>query len=131
MYKVIPDTNFLIYSFKHCINFEHELRSVLDVNYKLCMLKCVVDELEKLKMEFKGKEKLSVNLAIKFAKNHEIIEYNTGKYADDIILNYSKENKSVIICTNDKKLKRDVMDHGIPIVLIKQKTHFEFQGYLI
>jgi len=130
MYKVIPDTNFLIYSFKHGVNFEYELKSALDVGYKIFIMKCVIDELEKLKTELKGKEKLSTNLALKFAKNFEIIDYNIGNYADEIILNFSKENKDIIICTNDKKLKKDLIDNGTPIILVKQQNHFEMQGYI-
>jgi hypothetical protein len=47
-----------------------------------------------------------------------------------MIINYSKEYKDVIICTNDKKLKKDLIDIGTPIILVKQHNHFELQGYL-
>ncbi|AEK20363.1 PIN domain-containing protein [Methanococcus maripaludis] len=130
MYRVIPDTNFLIYAFKQGINFEYELNSAIDSGYKICIMDCVLKELEKLKLEFKGKEKLSANIALKYAKKFEIIEYSNGKYADEMIINYSKEYKDVIICTNDKKLKKDLIDIGTPIILVKQHNHFELQGYL-
>lgn len=125
---VIPDTNFLIYLFKHRINFDYELSRVLSSCYEVVILECIVEELKKLKKELKGSEKLSANLALKLIGRYRISDYDVGSYADEKIMNYTKENENVVVCTNDKNLKRKLLDAGIPVIIIKQKNHFELQG---
>lgn len=125
---VIPDTNFLIYLFKHRINFDYELSGVLNSSYEVVILECIVEELKKLKKELKGSEKLSANLALKLIERYRISDYDVGSYADEKIMNYAMENENVVVCTNDKNLKRKLLEAGIPIIIIKQKNHFELQG---
>ncbi|MDK2790178.1 MAG: uncharacterized protein PWP15_685 [Methanothermococcus sp.] len=125
---VIPDTNFLIYLFKHRINFDYELSRVLNSSYEVVILECIVEELKKLKKELKGSEKLSANLALKLIERYRISDYDVGSYADEKIMNYAMENENVVVCTNDKNLKRKLLEAGIPIIIIKQKNHFELQG---
>ncbi len=140
--KVILDTNFLIYSIKHNINIDYELQRILNVNYEIIILKCVLDELEKLKHTLKGKDKLSINILLSIINkninnNYNIVDYSNGKYADEIIINYTlenknknKENNKIVICTNDKALKNKLGNLGIPIVVVKQKNYYELLGKL-
>ena len=131
MIIVIPDTNFLIYAIKHNINIDYELDRILN-NYEIVILNCVMEELEKLKTQLKGKEKFSINLLLSLIKRYKTEDYNIGKYADEIIINYAKYQKDkgnkIVVCTNDKDLKRRLIDMGIPIIVVKQKNYFELQG---
>jgi rRNA-processing protein FCF1 len=130
--KVIFDTNFLIYAIKHKINIDYELNRVLTANYEIIILKCVIGELEKLKTQLKGKEKFSINILLSLIKKYKTEEYDDGKYADDIIVNYVNEQKNrnnmVVVCTNDKELKNRLGSMGAPIIIVKQKNYFELQG---
>ncbi|AEF95619.1 PIN domain-containing protein [Methanotorris igneus] len=130
MYLVVPDTNFLIYAFKHKINFDYELERALNAKYRVVILKCIYDELQKLQRELKGKEKLSVSLALKMIEKYGIIDYNKGTYTDEIIINFAKENKNVIVCTNDKELKNKLIDLNIPIIFVRQKNYFDVIGLI-
>ena len=130
MYLVVPDTNFLIYAFKHRINFDYELERALNAKYKIVILKCIHDELQKLKKELSGKEKLSVSLALKMIEKYEIIDYSKGTYTDEMIINFAKENKNVIVCTNDKELKNKLIELNIPIIFIRQKNYFDVIGLI-
>ncbi|MCS3922367.1 rRNA-processing protein FCF1 [Methanococcus voltae PS] len=129
-YSILLDTNFLIYSFKQGINITYELERVIPVNGEIIILKCVIDELNKLKKELKGKEKLAINLALKLVSRYKIVDYYEGKYADEMIVNYIKNHENCIVGTNDKILKKSIMDLGVPIILIKQQKYYELQGYL-
>ncbi|ABR56293.1 Nucleotide binding protein PINc [Methanococcus aeolicus Nankai-3] len=130
--KVIFDTNFLIYAIKHKINIDYELNRVLTTNYEIIILKCIVEELEKLKTQLKGKEKFSINILLSLIKKYNEEEYSNGKYADDIIVNYVEEqkekNNKIVVCTNDKELKNKLGNLGAPIIIVKQKNYFELQG---
>ena len=131
MIIVIPDTNFLIYTIKHKINMDYELDRILN-NYEIVILNCVMDELEKLKTQLKGKEKFSINLLLSLIKRYKTEDYKIGKYADEIIINYAKYQKDngnkIVVCTNDKDLKKRLINMGIPIIVVKQKNYFELQG---
>ncbi|WP_292460877.1 PIN domain-containing protein [Methanothermococcus sp.] len=126
----IPDTNFLIYAIKHNINIDYEFSRILN-NYEVVILNCIKEELEKLKTQLKGKEKFSINILLSLIKKYKTEDYNNGKYADEIILNYAKyqknNNNKIVVCTNDKDLKRKLVDMGIPIIVVKQRNYFELQ----
>jgi len=131
---VVPDTNFLIYSVKHGINIDYELDRLFNI-YKVIILKCVREELEKLRERLKGKDRYSVLLLLSLIRTYEEERENIpGKYTDEIILNYAlkcrEEEKKVVVCTNDKELKGKLLDIGIPVVVVKQKKYFELQGYI-
>ena len=89
IYKIVPDTNFLIYVFKHKINFDYEIERALNAKFEIVILSPIKEELEKLLKsgDLKGKEKLAVNLALAKIKNYKLI--NCSGYADDAILNYA------------------------------------------
>jgi len=131
---VVPDTNFLIYSIKHGINIDYELDRLFN-RYKIVILKCVREELEKLRERLRGKERYSVSLLLSLIRRYEEENENVpGRYTDEIILNYAlkcmEEGKKVVVCTNDKELKGKLLEMGIPVVIVKQKKYFELQGYI-
>ena len=131
IYKIVPDTNFLIYVFKHKINFDYEIERALNAKFKIIILSPVKEELERLLKsgDLKGKEKLAVNLALAKIKNYKLIDYNAN-YADEAILNYAKENKNVIVATNDKELKEKLIENNIPVMVVRQKKYFEVFGMI-
>ncbi|XRO76077.1 PIN domain-containing protein [Methanocaldococcus sp. 28A] len=128
MYKIVPDTNFLIYVFKHKINFDYEIERAINSKFEIVILSPVKEELEKLlrSRDLKGKEKLAINLALAKIKNYKLINYEG--YADEAILNYAKENENVIVATNDKELKEKLMENNIPVMVVRQKKYFEVFG---
>jgi len=134
MILVVPDTNFLIYGVKHGINIDYELDRLFNC-YKVVILRCVREELEKLRSRLKGKERYSVSLLLSLIRRYEEEDEDVpGKYADEIIVNYAlkcrERGKKVVVCTNDKELKGRLLEMGIPVVVVKQKKYFELQGYL-
>jgi len=131
IYKIVPDTNFLIYVFKHKINFDYEIERAINSNFEIVILSPVKEELEKLLRsgDLKGNEKLAINLALAKIRNYKLVDYNAN-YADEAILNYAKENKNVIVATNDKELKEKLMENNIPVIVVRQKKYFEVFGML-
>jgi len=131
---VVPDTNFLVYGVKHGINIDYQLDRLFNC-YKVVILKCVREELEKLKKRLKGKEKYAVSLLLSLIQKYEEEgEDIPGRYTDEIIVNYAlkckERGKKVVVCTNDKALKEKLLEIGIPVVVVKQKRYFELQGYI-
>ncbi|MCQ6254282.1 PIN domain-containing protein [Methanocaldococcus sp.] len=130
MYKIVPDTNFLIYVFKHKINFDYEIERAINSKFEIVILSPIKEELEKLlnNPNLKGKEKLSIKLALNKIKNYKVINYEG--YADEAILKYALQNKNVIVATNDKELKEKLIENNIPVMVVRQKKYFEVFGML-
>ncbi len=128
MYEVVPDTNFLIYCFKHKINFDYEIERALNTKFKVVILKPILDELKRLSKSLKGKEKLAINLALAKIKDYEVVDIEG--YADDVILNYANSKNNVIVATNDKELKNKLLENKIPVMCVRQKKYFEVFGLI-
>ncbi|WP_423793415.1 PIN domain-containing protein [Methanocaldococcus indicus] len=131
MIYIVPDTNFLIYTFKHKINLDYEIERAINTKYKIIILDKVKDELEYLlkNKDLKGKEKLAIKLALNKIKNYELVETDIDGEADIAILEFAKKHKDrVIVATNDKELKNKLLEENIPIMVVRQKKYFEVFG---
>ena len=103
MVEVICDTNFLIHlatrRIKNIDNLDTEIGSI-----SFTVPEVVKNELNKLQqIPEKNKE---ITLTLNFIKNFKIIPIN-GIYADQELINYVKNNRS-IIGTMDKGLKNKI-----------------------
>ncbi|WP_067957396.1 twitching motility protein PilT [Nitrosopumilus sp. Nsub] len=103
MVEVICDTNFLIHlatrRIKNIDNLDTEIGSI-----SFTVPKVVKNELNRLQqIPEKNKE---ITITLNFIKNFKIISIN-GIYADQELINYVKNNRS-IIGTMDKGLKNKI-----------------------
>ena len=113
MVKVICDTNFLIHlatkRIKNIDNLDVEIGSV-----SFAVPKVVITELNKLQKI--PEKKQDITMTLNFIKNLKIIPIN-GNFADSELLDYVKENRS-IIATMDKALKKQIKQAGGTIISI-------------
>ncbi|MFB6182557.1 MAG: hypothetical protein ABEI78_00690, partial [Candidatus Nanohaloarchaea archaeon] len=58
-------------------------------------------------------------------KDIEILETEGKGTVDDLILNMSKE---YVIATNDKELKKKLLEKGREVVIIRGKNHLEVRN---
>ena len=125
MKKVIIDTNFLMIPFQFNIDIISEIKNLVLENYELIILKKSIDELTEIMKNSKGKTKLDAKMAISLAEKFEIINSNSEKYVDDIIVDLT--DKNVIVCTQDKNLKERVKEKKGKVIGMKQKLHLIYQ----
>ncbi|ENN96634.1 hypothetical protein J422_01303 [Methanocaldococcus villosus KIN24-T80] len=127
MYLIVPDTNFLIYVFKHGINFDYEIERALNAKFDIVILSPIKKELEDLlKRDLKGKEKMAIKLALSKIGKYKVVKCEG--YGDEAILNFAKNNKNVIVATNDKELKESLLNNNIPVMVVRQKKYFVVFG---
>jgi rRNA-processing protein FCF1 len=111
--EVICDTNFLIHlatrRIKNIDNLDMEIGSISFV-----VPNVVKNELVKLQEIPEKNQEITVTL--NFIKKFKIISIN-GNYADQELINYVKNNRS-IIGTMDKKLKNKIKQLGSSILSI-------------
>ena len=121
MEKILLDTNFLMACFQFKVDIFSEIDSICHFNYKIYVLDKTVEELKNIAEKQKGKHRDAAKIALKLLKfkNVEVIETNSKKYTDDVILDYAKNG--CIAATQDKDLKRMLLNQGSTAITLRQK----------
>ncbi|WP_297506184.1 PIN domain-containing protein [Thermococcus sp.] len=129
---VIPDTNFLLVPGQFGVDIISELHRILDVRFKILVPNVVLQELEVIERKSRGKDLLAVRMAKKLAERFEKVDIGEfgKKPIDDQILEFASRNERVIVCTNDKGLKKRLRERGIPVVYLRSKKILELEGML-
>jgi len=129
---VIPDTNFLLVPGQFGVDIIGELNRVLDVKFRIAVPDVVLQELEVIERKSRGRDLLAVRMAKKLAERFETVEI--GRFGerpiDDQIFDFAVKNERVIVCTNDKGLKRRLRERGVPVVYLRSKKILELEGML-
>ena len=129
---VVPDTNFLLVPGQFGVDIISELNRILDVRFRIVVPNVVLQELDVIERKTKGKDLLAVRMAKKLAERFETVE--VGRFGerpiDDQIFDFAVNNERVIVCTNDKGLKKRLRERGIPIVYLRSKKILELEGML-
>jgi len=127
--EVFIDTNFFMIPFQFNIDILEEFKRILP-NYKLVTTKFVLNELNGLKNNSKGKVRLAAGLGLKIAQSDEIevrdIPLNDGESVDDALIRISR-----VLATNDANLRKKAKKKGIPLVILRQKKYLAVEGYLV
>lgn len=132
IWLVIPDTNFLLIPGQFGVDIISELNRILDVKFEIAVPNIVLDELNVIERKAKGKDLMAVRMAKKLAEMFNVIEI--GKFGekptDEQIFEFAVKNSNVVVCTNDKLLKKKLRERGIPVVYLRQKKILELEGML-
>ncbi|WP_456367428.1 PIN domain-containing protein [Thermococcus sp.] len=127
---VVPDTNFLLIPGQFGVDIISELHRILDVRFKIVVPNVVLQELEVIERKSRGRDLMAVRMAKKLVERFEKI--NVGEFGkrpiDDQILEFALNNERVIVCTNDRELKRRLRKKGIPVVYLRSKKILELEG---
>ena len=119
MREVILDTNFILTAVKYKIDI---LDGIKFLGLTPIIPIQVINELKKIKKsKKKGKIKESAELALKILEKKKIKKIDLKhNYVDKGILNYTKNNKAVIIATMDKELKNKIQNRKLIIRAMKR-----------
>ncbi|AAL81051.1 nucleotide-binding protein [Pyrococcus furiosus DSM 3638] len=127
---VIPDTNFLLVPGQFGVDIIDELHRILDVKFKVVVPNVVLDELNIIERKSWRRDLMAVKMAKKLAERFETVKI--GRFGerpiDDHILDFAVKNERVIVCTNDKGLKKRLRERGIPVVHLRSKKILELEG---
>ena len=122
MRKILLDTNFLMICFQFKVDIFTQIDKISAFNYRLFVLDKSIDELKKIVEEQKGKHKDAAKIALKLIaiKNIGIIKTKSNEKTDDIILDIASK-EYFIVATQDKDLKRRLINQSVSIIVLKQK----------
>ncbi|WP_430515187.1 PIN domain-containing protein [Pyrococcus woesei] len=134
VWLVIPDTNFLFIPGQFGVDIISELERILDVNYKIVIPNVVLEELKTILKEGKlrGKDLIAARMALKLAERFPTVYIGEfmSKTTDELIYEFAISNDNVIVCTNDKQLRKRLREAGVPVVFLRQKKKLELEGML-
>jgi len=122
MKKILLDTNFLMAPYQFKVDIFSEIERILLWKYEIEVLDRTIEELEKIIEIQKGKNKEAAKIALKLVKINKIkiVKTSSEKSTDDVIVDYAVK-EGCIVATQDKDLKRELINHGIGIIILKSK----------
>ena len=129
---VVPDTNFLLVPGQFGVDIISELNRILDVRFKIIIPNVVLDELKVIERKSRGKDLMAIRMAKKLSERFETVDIGClgEKPIDDQILDFAVKKERIIVCTNDKGLKKRLREKGIPVVYLRSKKILELEGML-
>ena len=124
MKKIILDTNFLMIPLQFRVDIFSELNRICHFNYRLLIYGQTVEELKNVMQKQKGLHKKAAQFALKLIKlkNIEIIE-SGQKDVDSLIL--ENLDKDTVVATQDIMLKKEILEKGSSVVILRKKKHLQ------
>ncbi|ANF22731.1 PIN domain-containing protein [Thermococcus piezophilus] len=129
---VIPDTNFLLVPGQFGVDIISELNRVLDIKFRIVIPNVVLQELDVIERKSRGKDLMAIRMAKKLVERFETVDIGRfgERMIDDQIFDFALNNERVVVCTNDKGLKKRLRARGIPVVYLRSKKILELEGML-
>jgi rRNA-processing protein FCF1 len=105
--------------FEFSIDIENELTRLLG-KYHIIIPKPIVDELETLVKNGRGKKKRIAKPALDLIKKYDITNLDTDKKGDDAVIHFAQELKGIVL-TNDRDLKKRLKELLIKVIYLRGK----------
>ena len=120
--KILLDTNFLLIPYQFKVDIFAQIDRIMHFQYKIFVLDKSIEELKNIIMGQKGKNRDAAKVALKLIaiKNIGIIKAESDKKTDEVIVELSRKD-NYIVATQDKDLKRSLINHGIEVIVLRQK----------
>ena len=124
MKKIIIDTNFLMIPYQFRVDIFAEFNRICNFNYNLYIFEQSIDELRNIIEKQPLKHKKAAQLALKLIKlkNINLLKSNQ-KDVDSAILKSLDED--TIIATQDKMLKKELLEKGAFVIMLRQKKYLK------
>lgn len=117
MKKILLDTNFLVAPFQ----FSFDIFEEIERHYPNAEVYTLDDAVQEAKSIKGGKYKDLVEQLIE-KKDIEVLETEGEGIVDDLIVDISEE---FVVATNDKGLKRRLLENSRPVMIIRTGDHLE------
>lgn len=124
MKHLIVDTNFLMIPYQFKVDLLSEFERLCP-GLKVVVLDKTMEELELIIRSQKSKFRAAASFALFFIKSNKIgmMETVGEGDADHHILTVARRGD--VVATQDKELKQQLKEKGIPVVIMRQKNHLD------
>ena len=121
MKKILLDTNFLMICAQFKVDIFSEIERICNFNYDIYILDKSIDELYNIIEKQKGKHKEAAKIALQLLKIKKIKIIKTGYGKTDDIIVECAYKKDYLVATQDKDLKRKLINQSTTVIILKQK----------
>lgn len=125
---IVLDTNFLMVPGLFRVDIQSEIRRLVDVDYKLVVPDKVLLELKTISKKGDLSSKKAARIGLELSRGMEVVKM-PGHITDDALYEFSKEGW--IVCTNDKELKKRIIDEGGSVIYLRRGGFLELRGGVI
>jgi rRNA-processing protein FCF1 len=127
--KVILDSNIFFIPSQFNLNLFEELKNVLNRSFEPVVLSSTLKELQGIQksVSIKEKKQATIALALTSKCRRMNIEKNPLESYDDVILRVAQKNGWCVV-TNDRTLRKQLREKGIPVIYLRQKNHLVIEG---
>ena len=128
--RIILDSNALFVPTQFKIDIFQELKTLLNRNFELILLKPIRQELERLAKQGSSQKRKEASYALKLAEKCSTVDVKADTASpDDIILRTAKEWNCPVF-TNDSELRKKLRNINVPVIYVRQKSRLEIDGRL-
>ena len=127
MKKIILDTNFLMIPLEFRVDIFSEIDRICHFNYKLFVYGQSVSELKNIMQKQASAHKKAAQFGLKLIKLKNIAMIDSEqKDVDTLIL--ENLDKDTIVATQDIALKKEVLEKGSCVIILRKKKHLQLIG---
>jgi uncharacterized protein len=119
---ILIDTNAFLMASQFRIDLFKELSCIIGLT-RVVVPEIVIHELEGLS-KGRGKDAVAARLGLIFAKQCEVIRTSGSGTPDDQIFKAANDLQCGVV-TNDRRLRNQILDAGLPVVTMKGKQKLE------
>jgi hypothetical protein len=128
--RVILDSNALFVPIQLNIDIFQELKTLLNRNFELVLLKPIQQELERLAREGSPQARKKALCALKLAEKCRIVDVKEDAASPDDIILQTASRWSYPVFTNDRELREKLRNINVPVIYVRQKSRLEIDGRL-
>lgn len=128
--RVIMDANAFFVPAQLKIDIFQELKTLLNRNFELVLLKPINEELRMLTRQGSTEMRKKASYALKLAEKCRIVDVEEeADTPDDLILQIAGKWNSPVF-TNDSELRKKLRNINVPVIYVRQKSRLEMDGRL-
>jgi len=128
--RVILDSNALFVPIQLKIDIFQELKTLLNRNFELVLLKPIQQELERLAREGSPQTRKKASYALKLAEGCRIVDVEEDAASPDDVIFQTASRWSCPVFTNDRELREKLRNINVPVIYVRQKSRLEIDGRL-
>lgn len=127
---MIMDANAFFVPAQLKIDIFQELKTLLNRNFELVLLKPINEELRMLTRQGSTEMRKKASYALKLAEKCRIVDVEEeADTPDDLILQIAGKWNSPVF-TNDSELRKKLRNINVPVIYVRQKSRLEMDGRL-
>jgi hypothetical protein len=128
--RIVLDSNAMFVPIQLKIDIFQELKTLLNRNFELVLLKPIQRELERLASEGSPQMQKQASYALKLAEKCKIVSVKEDAASPDEIILQTAIKWNCPVFTNDRELRKKLRNINVPVIYVRQKSRLEIDGRL-